>query len=89
MKMNKKSWLMIAVLVIMLVVIYVQRAELIELENNQPVEVPLQECPFCGGDAELRTVGEYFEIKCSKCELETKYNRSKDKLVKYWNTRVQ
>ena len=46
----------------------------------------LENCPFCGGEADLRGSGMEFYIVCNKCLVYTPY-MEKDKAIVAWNKR--
>lgn len=45
----------------------------------------LNNCPLCGGEAEIQLVIDNYYIECNNCGLHTDYFKSKDELIKYWN----
>lgn len=59
-------------------------------------EIKLKPCPFCGGKAEIRRVGDYknyFVCLCSKCgKTPISYSEASltlQEVIKKWNKRVQ
>ena len=61
-------------------------------------EPKLRECPFCGGEAELRVASEIWngdgsvsiggwKVSCTECDIET-YLESRETAIEKWNRRV-
>lgn len=52
----------------------------------------LKECPFCNGEARIRTVINENFVECGKCYAHSGsplgFNISKEQAIKLWNTRV-
>lgn len=50
----------------------------------------LKPCPFCGGEAELRTIGKLAYVECSICHCQTDgvYYKQKKEEIKRWNNRL-
>ena len=49
----------------------------------------LKPCPFCGGEAKLKTaVGEYW-VLCPTCKASSDSISNDETIVKQWNTRVR
>lgn len=46
-------------------------------------------CPFCGGDAEIKSSLLNHWIKCLKCGIETKTKLCKKEAIAAWNRRAQ
>lgn len=53
--------------------------------DDKTTEYDLHPCYFCGEDVEIKQEGDYFDIKCNNCRLQTKYFDHKKELVEYWN----
>lgn len=53
----------------------------------------LKSCPFCGGDAEIRTepLVDMSLIHCINCDAMVSFvdNERKDRLIKAWNRRTE
>jgi len=52
----------------------------------------LKNCPFCGGEAKVLSVGskdhtDWFKSECKGCEVSTNWYPAKSMLIKQWNTR--
>ena len=49
----------------------------------------LKPCPFCGGEADIRTVGEISYIECATCHCQTEsvHYKEKNKIIEAWNKR--
>lgn len=48
----------------------------------------LKQCPFCGGEAELITIGSRaYLIKCKTCQIKTPRVTKAETAVRIWNTR--
>lgn len=57
--------------------------------KEEECDETLKKCPFCGGEAENKAVGNYiFWIKCKKCGAEGDVENSKENAVLKWNKRV-
>lgn len=49
----------------------------------------LKACPFCDGDAEVRTRGVVYFVRCTDCGCRTGESRNVSKVVATWNTRTE
>lgn len=55
----------------------------------EPDEYELKSCPFCDGDAEMRTVrGTQHYIRCTECGCRTGSSSNAEKAVETWNARA-
>ncbi len=65
-------------------------------------EIKLKPCPFCGGEAEFKTIEkdmlsrqDYIWVRCSKCEATSKkfesnlYSSAAEDAAKAWNRRIK
>ena len=94
--MNKRQTIIFIVFFIigyLLGTVIIQRFKIVELKQNQEsinknVEVTLEECPFCDGNANIQRVNDSFYIECDDCELHTDYFDSELELINYWNSRM-
>ena len=50
----------------------------------------LKTCPFCGGEAELKTANDGWRVRCTKCTCNivvfSKYSKN---VIEKWNTRTE
>lgn len=49
----------------------------------------LKACPFCDGDAEVRTRGVVYFVRCADCGCRTGESRNVSKVIGTWNTRTE
>lgn len=52
-------------------------------------EYELMACPFCDGDAEVRTRGVVYFVRCADCGCRTGESRNVSKVIGTWNTRTE
>jgi len=50
-------------------------------------EIQLKRCPFCGKEAFLIKIDEWFTITCQSCRAKMRY-RCKEDVINNWNDRV-
>ena len=55
-------------------------------------EPKLKPCPFCGGEAKLINIlnyyGDIYWVKCEECNAETPSDFEKDEAIAAWNRRA-
>ena len=63
------------------------------MQHGDAVNIIVNPCPFCGGEAELFRTGniwpeEYFRILCKKaCCVQGKFYKTPEKSAEAWNSR--
>lgn len=64
------------------------------LFENDLYKAKLKNCPFCGGQGEVRTTiwgdsdKETYCVVCENCEIETGWFDTKKEAIDFWNRRV-
>ena len=54
------------------------------------IEINLNPCPFCGGEAEiLKNKKKFYLVRCSRCLCATWPSKNLDIAAKAWNIRQQ
>ena len=55
------------------------------------MSIALKPCPFCGGEADYRTMGVGVYIKCVKCGCNTQtfHYKERQEAIKAWNRRPE
>ena len=82
---NKYESIVGIIIGVLILVIVSSRLEIVNLKSELITNYKLEECPLCEGNASLKPVNDSYYIECDSCGLETRFYKSKEKLINYWN----